>query len=92
MKPVYEDPHMLKIPGEELEGEDDIFCDCVDEVNDDGDDDRRTSDGTKNFSSLYTCSNRGQSYKTFYGRNLQILVLSPFQSGTMFAGKARSLP
>jgi hypothetical protein len=66
MKPVYEDPHMLKIPGEEFEGEDDIFCDCVDEVNVDGDDDRRTSDGTKNFSSLYTCSNRALCFKSFF--------------------------
>jgi hypothetical protein len=40
---------------------------------------------------------RGQSYKTFYGRNFRIFVISycngkPFQPSLMFVGKARSLP
>jgi hypothetical protein len=38
----------------------------------------------------------GQYYKTFYGRNLQIYVISYgvclWQSSLMFVGEARSLP
>ncbi len=41
---------------------------------------------------------KGQSYETFYGRNLQIFVArvfvpgKPFQPCLMFVGKARGLP
>jgi hypothetical protein len=42
---------------------------------------------------------RGQSYKTFYGHNLQVFVKArvfvldkPFQPSLMFVCKARSLP
>ncbi len=46
-----------------------------------------------------TLDTRGQCYRTFYGRNLRMFVVSqgvalgrPFQPSIMFADKARSLP
>jgi hypothetical protein len=43
------------------------------------------------------CQSFGQSYKTFYDRNLRILIISfvpgkPFQPSLMFVGEARRLP
>ncbi len=52
---------------------------------------------TDNF--FHKIGPRGLSYKTFYGRNLRIFVISrvfapgkPFQPSLIFVGKARGLP
>jgi hypothetical protein len=53
-----------------------------------------------NFMAPTKVSAAGQSYKTFYGRNLQIFcyrlenlsLAKPFQPSLMIVGKARGLP